>query len=184
MQNSETGSRLRLGMRTELAKPQAALGSYVSPQRNPHKPSPNPPSNPKSQIPPAPRALVGGRAKVYNQRLPVLNRTKGQTAMRSDIKLGDASPHRSLRATGLNDDDFKPFIGICNNYTDIIRAMSTDKVENSSSSVGGRRAFRVQHDRRRRRDRDGSCGHEVFAAQPRLSPTPWRQSSTPIASTR
>lgn len=44
--------------------------------------------------------------------------------MRSDmVKLGDArAPHRSLlRATGLNDDDFKkPFIGVCNSYTDII----------------------------------------------------------------
>jgi dihydroxy-acid dehydratase len=44
--------------------------------------------------------------------------------MRSDIvKLGDArAPHRSLlRATGVKDDDFpKPFIAICNSYTDII----------------------------------------------------------------
>lgn len=44
--------------------------------------------------------------------------------MRSDmIKLGDArAPHRSLlRATGVQDDDFrKPFIAICNSYTDII----------------------------------------------------------------
>jgi len=44
--------------------------------------------------------------------------------MRSDmVKLGDArAPHRSLlRATGLTDDDFhKPFIGICNSYTDIV----------------------------------------------------------------
>ena len=44
--------------------------------------------------------------------------------MRSDtIKRGDArAPHRSLlRATGLSDDDFdKPFIAICNSYTDII----------------------------------------------------------------
>lgn len=44
--------------------------------------------------------------------------------MRSDmVKLGDArAPHRSLlRATGLTDDDFrKPFIGVCNSYTDII----------------------------------------------------------------
>ncbi len=44
--------------------------------------------------------------------------------MRSDtIKLGDArAPHRSLlRATGVTDDDFaKPFIAICNSYTDII----------------------------------------------------------------
>jgi dihydroxy-acid dehydratase len=44
--------------------------------------------------------------------------------MRSDmIKLGDArAPHRSLlRATGLTDGDFsKPFIAICNSYTDII----------------------------------------------------------------
>jgi len=44
--------------------------------------------------------------------------------MRSDaIKLGDArAPHRSLlRATGVGDDDFKkPFIAICNSYTDII----------------------------------------------------------------
>ena len=44
--------------------------------------------------------------------------------MRSDtIKLGDArSPHRSLlRACGVGDDDFqKPFIAICNSYTDII----------------------------------------------------------------
>jgi len=39
------------------------------------------------------------------------------------IKLGDArAPHRSLlRATGVGDDDFnKPFIAICNSYTDII----------------------------------------------------------------
>ena len=44
--------------------------------------------------------------------------------MRSDmVKLGDArAPHRSLlRATGVGDDDFrKPFIAICNSYTDII----------------------------------------------------------------
>src|SRR5271157_887637 len=44
--------------------------------------------------------------------------------MRSDmIKLGDArAPHRSLlRATGVRDGDFrKPFIAICNSYTDII----------------------------------------------------------------
>lgn len=44
--------------------------------------------------------------------------------MRSDtIKLGDArAPHRSLlRATGVKDADFrKPFIAICNSYTDII----------------------------------------------------------------
>ena len=44
--------------------------------------------------------------------------------MRSDIiKHGDArAPHRSLlRATGLVDDDFsKPFIAVCNSYTDII----------------------------------------------------------------
>jgi dihydroxy-acid dehydratase len=44
--------------------------------------------------------------------------------MRSDaIKLGDArAPHRSLlRATGVEDDDFrKPFIAICNSYTDIV----------------------------------------------------------------
>ena len=44
--------------------------------------------------------------------------------MRSDtVKLGDArAPHRSLlRATGLGDDDFaKPFIAVCNSYTDII----------------------------------------------------------------
>ncbi len=44
--------------------------------------------------------------------------------MRSDtIKRGDArAPHRSLlRATGVSDDDFgKPFIAVCNSYTDII----------------------------------------------------------------
>lgn len=44
--------------------------------------------------------------------------------MRSDvIKKGDArAPHRSLlRATGVGDDDFdKPFIAICNSYTDIV----------------------------------------------------------------
>ncbi len=44
--------------------------------------------------------------------------------MQSDmIKLGDArAPHRSLlRATGVGDDDFnKPFIAVCNSYTDII----------------------------------------------------------------
>jgi len=44
--------------------------------------------------------------------------------MRSDtIKAGDArAPHRSLlRATGVGDDDFsKPFIAVCNSYTDII----------------------------------------------------------------
>lgn len=44
--------------------------------------------------------------------------------MRSDqVKLGAArAPHRSLlRATGLKDEDFrKPFIAICNSYTDII----------------------------------------------------------------
>ncbi|HLA83493.1 MAG TPA: dihydroxy-acid dehydratase [Thermoguttaceae bacterium] len=44
--------------------------------------------------------------------------------MRSDtIKRGDArAPHRSLlRATGVGEDDFhKPFIAICNSYTDII----------------------------------------------------------------
>ncbi len=44
--------------------------------------------------------------------------------MRSDmVKLGDArAPHRSLfRATGVADDDFnKPFIAVCNSYTDII----------------------------------------------------------------
>ena len=44
--------------------------------------------------------------------------------MRSDtVKLGDArAPHRSLlRATGVTDGDFgKPFIAICNSYTDII----------------------------------------------------------------
>ncbi len=44
--------------------------------------------------------------------------------MRSDqIKLGAArAPHRSLlRATGLKDEDFrKPFIAICNSYTDVI----------------------------------------------------------------
>jgi dihydroxy-acid dehydratase len=44
--------------------------------------------------------------------------------MRSDtIKLGDArAPHRSLlRATGVGEGDFsKPFIAICNSYTDII----------------------------------------------------------------
>jgi dihydroxy-acid dehydratase len=44
--------------------------------------------------------------------------------MRSDtVKLGDArAPHRSLlRATGLTDGDFKkPFIAVCNSYTDII----------------------------------------------------------------
>ena len=44
--------------------------------------------------------------------------------MRSDmIKLGDArAPHRSLlRATGVSEGDFnKPFIAICNSYTDII----------------------------------------------------------------
>src|SRR5208283_1387856 len=46
------------------------------------------------------------------------------TIMRSDIiKLGDSrAPHRSLlRATGVTDDDFrKPFIAVCNSYTDII----------------------------------------------------------------
>ncbi len=39
------------------------------------------------------------------------------------VKLGDArAPHRSLlRATGVGDDDFsKPFIAVCNSYTDII----------------------------------------------------------------
>ena len=44
--------------------------------------------------------------------------------MRSDtVKLGDSrAPHRSLlRATGLTDGDFsKPFIAVCNSYTDII----------------------------------------------------------------
>jgi dihydroxy-acid dehydratase len=44
--------------------------------------------------------------------------------MRSDtVKLGDArAPHRSLlRATGVADADFsKPFIAVCNSYTDII----------------------------------------------------------------
>jgi dihydroxy-acid dehydratase len=44
--------------------------------------------------------------------------------MRSDtIKRGDArAPHRSLlRATGVGEDDFdKPFIAVCNSYTDII----------------------------------------------------------------
>lgn len=44
--------------------------------------------------------------------------------MRSDtIKRGDArAPHRSLlRATGLREEDFeKPFIAICNSYTDVI----------------------------------------------------------------
>ena len=44
--------------------------------------------------------------------------------MRSDmIKKGDArAPHRSLlRAAGVGEDDFqKPFIAICNSYTDII----------------------------------------------------------------
>ena len=44
--------------------------------------------------------------------------------MRSDIvKLGDSrAPHRSLlRATGLNDEDFKkPFIAICNSHVDVI----------------------------------------------------------------
>ena len=44
--------------------------------------------------------------------------------MRSDtIKLGDArAPHRSLlRASGVGEDDFqKPFIAVCNSYTDII----------------------------------------------------------------
>ena len=44
--------------------------------------------------------------------------------MRSDtIKKGDArAPHRSLlRACGVDDDDFqKPFIAVCNSYTDII----------------------------------------------------------------
>ncbi len=44
--------------------------------------------------------------------------------MRSDtIKSGDArAPHRSLlRATGVGEDDFrKPFIAVCNSYTDII----------------------------------------------------------------
>jgi len=44
--------------------------------------------------------------------------------MRSDtIKLGDArAPHRSLlRAAGVGEDDFqKPFIAVCNSYTDII----------------------------------------------------------------
>jgi len=44
--------------------------------------------------------------------------------MRSDtIKSGDArAPHRSLlRATGVREDDFdKPFIAVCNSYTDII----------------------------------------------------------------
>ncbi|MBN2217187.1 MAG: dihydroxy-acid dehydratase [Pirellulales bacterium] len=44
--------------------------------------------------------------------------------MRSDtVKRGDArAPHRSLlRATGVGEDDFdKPFIAICNSYTDII----------------------------------------------------------------
>jgi len=44
--------------------------------------------------------------------------------MRSDIiKKGDArAPHRSLlRATGVGEDDFnKPFIAVCNSYTDII----------------------------------------------------------------
>jgi len=44
--------------------------------------------------------------------------------MRSDtVKKGDArAPHRSLlRACGVGEDDFqKPFIGICNSYTDIV----------------------------------------------------------------
>jgi len=44
--------------------------------------------------------------------------------MRSDtVKLGDArAPHRSLlRATGVGEEDFqKPFIAVCNSYTDII----------------------------------------------------------------
>ena len=44
--------------------------------------------------------------------------------MRSDtIKKGDArAPHRSLlRACGVGEDDFpKPFIAICNSYTDIV----------------------------------------------------------------
>jgi dihydroxy-acid dehydratase len=44
--------------------------------------------------------------------------------MRSDtIKLGDArAPHRSLlRATGVREDDFgRPFIAVCNSYTDIV----------------------------------------------------------------
>src|SRR5208337_988058 len=50
--------------------------------------------------------------------------TTNYPPMRSDIiKLGDArAPHRSLlRATGLGDSDFnKPFIAVCNSYTDII----------------------------------------------------------------
>ncbi len=44
--------------------------------------------------------------------------------MRSDtVKLGDArAPHRSLlRATGVGEDDFqRPFIAVCNSYTDVI----------------------------------------------------------------
>ena len=44
--------------------------------------------------------------------------------MRSDtIKLGDArAPHRSLlRVCGVGEDEFqKPFIAVCNSYTDII----------------------------------------------------------------
>jgi len=44
--------------------------------------------------------------------------------MRSDtIKRGDArAPHRALlRATGVGEDDFdRPFIGVCNSYTDIV----------------------------------------------------------------
>ena len=135
--------------------------------------------------------LQNGPRSPRIQHRPLLPRERTKD-MRSDtIKLGDArAPHRSLlRATGLRDDDFsKPFIAVCNSYTDIIPGhVHLDKVGAVRQAVrprGGRRAVRVQHHRRGRRHRHGPRGHEVLAAQPRdHRRLRWRRCSRPTAST-
>ena len=95
--------------------------------------------------------------------------------MRSDkIKQGfERAPHRSLlRATGLSAEAIdKPFIAICNSYTDIIPGhVHLSKVADLIKKAirqGRRHAVRVQHHRHLRRHRHGPRRHEVLPAQPR-----------------
>ena len=95
--------------------------------------------------------------------------------MRSDIiKKGfERAPHRSLlRATGFieSEDDWdKPFIAICNSYTDCIPGHAhlneVGELVKRARARGRRRAVHLQHHRRGRRHRHGPHRHEVLARQ-------------------
>ena len=113
--------------------------------------------------------------------------------MRSDrIKKGfERSPHRSLlKATGVTDADMgKPFVAVCNSYIDIIpghvHLQRFGALIKEAVRQAGGVALRVQHDRHRRRDRDGPCRHELLAARVgSLSPTRSKPSSTRTRSMR